>query len=113
MHELAVTQSMLDLVLSEAKRAGAAKVERINLVIGQMSGVVGESVEFYFRLLSEGTIADGAALCFTNTQTQARCRDCGTIFAVEESQWLCPGCRSVSLEITGGNELAVESIEVE
>ena len=113
MHELAITQNMLDLVLEEAKKAGAQRVERINLVVGEMSGIAGESVEFYFEFLSKDTIAHGATLSFKSTETQARCRNCGELFTIEEISQSCPSCQHSNIEIVAGNELYVESIEVE
>lgn len=113
MHELAITQSMIDLVLEEAKKLGAKKVGKIDLVLGEMSGVVGESVEFYFGFLAKDTIAEGAALSFKHVQTQARCHKCGEVFALTDSNWVCPSCRDINMEIVTGNELYVESIEVE
>ena len=74
MHELTITQSMLDLVLEEVKRADAKKVKKVNLVIVKMSGIVGESVEFYFGFLAKDTVAKSATLCFEIVPTQARCR---------------------------------------
>ena len=59
MHELAITQSMLDLVLKEAEKAGAKEVRKINLVIGEMCGFVEECVQFYFDFLNKGTLAEG------------------------------------------------------
>ncbi len=64
MHELTITQSMFDLVLEQAKKAEAKKVGKINLVIGEMTGVVGDCVQFYFDFISKGTLAEGAALSF-------------------------------------------------
>jgi len=113
MHELAITQSMLDLVLEEAKKVGAERVGKVNLVIGEMSGIVGECVEFYFEFLNQDTIAHGASLSFKKTPTQARCRRCGELFTPKEFDWSCPNCRDSQVEIVAGNELYVESIEVE
>lgn len=113
MHELAITQSMLNLVLEEVEKAEAGKVGKINLVIGEMTGVVSECVRFYFDFLSKGTPADGAALAFSLVPTRARCRDCGKLFEVEEFDWTCPRCHSNNMEIVAGKELFVESIEVE
>ena len=113
MHELAITQSMLDLVLEEAKKAGATRVDRVNLVVGDMSGVVGESVEFYFGFLAKETIAREAVLSFRNVPTQARCHTCGEVSALGVQDWSCPACGNGSMEIVTGNELYVESIEVE
>ena len=113
MHELAITQSMFELVLEQAKKAGAKKVGKINLVIGEMTGVVGDSVKFYFDLLSQGSPAEGAALSFTMTPPKAQCQDCGKTFELKEFEWTCPHCHGNSMELTGGKELFVESIEVE
>ena len=113
MHELAITQSMLDLVLEQAGKAGASEVGKINLVVGKMCGFVEECVQFYFNFLSQGTLAEGATLSFTVVPVTARCRDCGETFELKEFEWTCTHCQGNSLEITGGKELSVESIEVE
>jgi hydrogenase nickel incorporation protein HypA/HybF len=113
MHELAITQSMLDLVLEQARKVEAKEVKRINLVIGKMSGFVEECVQFYFDFISKGTIAERAALSFKTVPTTARCRSCGKLFELREFDWACPYCQSNSMEIVAGKELYVESIEVE
>ncbi len=113
MHELSITQSMFDLVLKHAEEAEAKKVKKINLVIGEMTGVVGECVEFYLGFLSKGTIAEGAVLAVKTVPVKATCRDCGETFELKELDWTCPGCGGSSLQISSGRELFVESIEVE
>lgn len=113
MHELAITQNMFDLVLEQAAKVGAKKVGKINLVIGEMTGVVGESVQFYLDFLSKGTVAEGAALSVKAIPMTTRCRDCGRQFELGELDWACPHCGSNSLDIIAGKELFVESIEVE
>ena len=112
MHELAITQSMLDIVLEQAEKAEAKKVERINLVIGEMTGVVKECVQFYVDFLSKGTIAEGADLSFTMIPSTARCQSCGKQFELKEFDWTCPYCQGQGVEIIAGKELFVESIEV-
>ena len=113
MHELAITQSMLDLVLEQAEKAGAKEVGRINLVVGKMCGFVEECVQFYFDFLSKGTLAEGATLSFTMVPTMAQCRGCNKPFELKEFDWTCPYCHGSSIEIIAGKELFVESIEVE
>ena len=113
MHELAITQSMFDLVLEQAERAGAKKVRKINLVIGEMTGVVEDCVRFYFDFLSKGTLAEKAALSFVMVPPKARCRGCGKAFELKEFNWTCPYCQGNGMEIIAGKELFVESIEVE
>lgn len=113
MHEMAITTSMLDLVLAEATKAGASKVVAVNVVIGEMSGVVDRFIQTNFDLMSRGTPAEGAALSFRNVPKQARCRKCAHVFHPANICWACPECQSAEFEIITGNELYVESIEVE
>jgi len=113
MHELAITQAMLDIVLEQAKKANAKKVGAINLVIGELSGFVEESVRFYFDFLAKGTIAEEAVLNFKPVSPRARCRGCGNLFELKEFDWACPRCGGGDVEITAGKELSIESIDVE
>ena len=113
MHEMSVTMSLLDLVLDEVAKAGAKKIVGINIVIGQMTGIIDHYVQANFEVLSENTPAEGASLSFRNIPRQARCRHCSHLFQPTDFEWNCPRCQSPEIEITGGSELYVESIEVE
>ena len=113
MHEFAITQSMLELVQEHAQQAGASRIGRINLVIGELSGFVAECMQFYFDDLSKGTMAESAELTFKSVPTTGRCRDCGREFQMEELDWMCPFCQGGNIQLIGGNELFVESIEVD
>jgi len=113
MHEMSVTMSLMDLVLKEAAKAGAKKIIGVNIVIGQMTGIVDHYVQANFELLSRNTPAEGAALSFRNVPWQARCRHCAHTFQPSDLDWKCPKCQSAEIEITSGSELYVESIEVE
>lgn len=103
---------MLDIVLEQAQKTGARKVETIKLVIGELSGFVEEAVRFYFDFLAKDTIAEGATLTFTTVSPQARCRRCNKIFKLKEFDWTCPDCGISDIEITSGREIFVESINV-
>jgi len=113
MHEMAVTMSLLDLVLKEAAKAGARRVVAINVVLGEMTGIVERCLETNFELMSRDTPAEGAVLSFRNVPKQVRCRKCEHLFQPTGICWTCPKCQSGELEIVAGNELYVESIEVE
>ncbi len=113
MHELSITQSILAIVLEQAKVAEASKVTKVNLTIGELAGVVDECVQFYFELLSKETIADNASLSFQHLPTRLRCRNCDTVFLPDNLSWACPNCREQKGEIISGRELYIESIEVE
>lgn len=112
-HELAITQNILDIVLNEAKSAQANKVTRINLVIGDLSGVVSDCVQFYFDFLRKGNAAEEATLDFKLVLAELRCRDCLTAFNPKDSAWVCPSCKGTNLDVISGRECYVASIEVE
>ncbi len=113
MHELSITQTLLDIVLEQAAANDAQRVGQVRLVIGEMSGIADESVRFYFELLSKGTIAEGACLAVRRVPATARCRECGERFAFDRLSWVCPTCGAVQIEIVEGKEMHLESLEVE
>ncbi len=113
MHELSITQEIINIAVEKAKIASAEKITQINLVIGEMSGVVDDCVQFYFDFLSKDSIASGAALSFQRIPMQVRCRRCGSSFSPDKSVWSCPRCREWDVEITAGREFYLDSIEVE
>ncbi len=113
MHEISITQGILDIALQQARTANATRITRINLTIGALAGIVDDCVQFYFEILSKDTIAAGAALTFDRPATLARCGGCGTSFEPNNITWNCPACGSQQSEITRGRECRVDSIEVE
>lgn len=113
MHELAITQSVLDIALEHAQDHEAKRITRINLVIGDMSGIVDDCVQFYFDFLSKDTIASDATLSFERVPTKARCRNCNTTFPIGGFDTSCPNCHGDGFEIVAGHEFYVESIEIE
>jgi hydrogenase nickel incorporation protein HypA/HybF len=112
MHELAITQNILDIALEHAQKAGATQIATINLVIGEMTGVAEECVRFYIGVLSRGTAAEAAELAVRRVPITARCRNCAQNFEVRDFRWVCPRCQSTGSDVVGGKELFVESIEV-
>jgi len=113
MHELGVTENIVNISLTKAGEAQAKKVIRINLVVGELSGFVPDCIQFYFDFLSKDTIAQGAVLHFESVPAQLRCRNCSMIFQPQDTLWSCPECGGQSVEIFTGRELYIESMEVE
>jgi hydrogenase nickel incorporation protein HypA/HybF len=113
MHEQSIVESILALALENAEKEKASKILRIYLVVGELSGVVEDSVEFYFSFLSKGTIAAEASLFFMHVPAQLRCRNCDTVFLPEKMNFNCPKCKEQQVEIVSGRELYIDSLEVE
>ena len=114
MHELSITQSILDIVLRHAKQANARRILGINLVIGELTGFVDDSIQFYFDFMSKDTLAQGARLNFERIPARVRCHVCGAEYAPPDSRlWTCPECEALGGEIVSGREFSVASIEIE
>jgi hydrogenase nickel incorporation protein HypA/HybF len=114
MHELPVTRGILSVALEASENAGGHPIQAIDLVIGALSSIVDDSVQFYFDILSQGTLAEHATLRFRREPAQMTCFVCGAVLAVEPPlPDVCPACeRSSSLLVSEGREFYVEAIEI-
>ena len=113
MHEYAVTEGLLKLVLEEAQKAGASKITEIRLVIGDLSTIIDESVQIYFDLMSEETLAYGAKLVFRRVTARFMCKDCGCDYEKPVKGYDCPKCSGMGMPTGVGREFYVESMDVE
>lgn len=113
MHELSVTQSILEIAVRHAEAAGAARITRLSLVIGDLSSIVDDSVQFYWDLIAAGTLAEGAELSFKRVPATLRCAACGCEFPLDHKRFECPQCGSDRVEVSGGQEFFLESIDVD
>lgn len=113
MHELPITESILKIALKHAENAGATRITDIYLVLGKLSSIVGESVQFYWDIVSEGTIAEGAELHFRFIPAEMICLDCDLRYHPAEGELRCPDCGGSHVRVIAGEEFNVEAIEVE
>ncbi len=113
MHELAVTQNILEISLRYAQEAGAKRIVNINLRIGSLSSIVDDSVQFYWPVIARGTIAEEALLHFNRLAAEMVCLECGHTFEPSSETFSCPQCKSGKVKITKGEEFLVESIDID
>lgn len=113
MHELPITQSLLEISLRHAERVQARRIVRLNLKIGQLSTVMDDSVQFYWDIIAEGTPAEGAQLSFQRVPAQLQCQQCRFIFSPGDEDFSCPQCQSWEVQVIAGTEFELESIDVE
>jgi len=112
MHELSITQSILDIALRHAEQAGASQIAAVNITIGQLSSIVDDSVQFYWDIISDETIAKGAKLNFKRIPTELLCLDCNQNYNPGIDELICPNCGSVKIKVVAGLEFFLESIDV-
>lgn len=108
MHELSITQSLIDAVLD---RTGERTVTAVNLRIGPLSGVLPDAMRFCFDVASAGTPLEGATLMIDEPQGVGRCRSCQQEFELSDLILLCL-CGSADVEVLRGRELMLMSVEV-
>ncbi len=113
MHELSVTESILEICKTHAALQDAVLVTDVYLVIGQLSSIVDDSVQFYWEFVTEDTICQNSKLHFKRIPASFECLDCHTIFSLTERLEPCPKCGSLMTRIEKGEEFYVESILIE
>ncbi|MCO6511050.1 MAG: hydrogenase maturation nickel metallochaperone HypA [Aridibacter famidurans] len=110
---MAIVQSVLDIAFSEAEKHSSRKVSKIKLRIGELSGVVSDSIEFAFEVLRQGTLAEEAALEIEPVPLRVVCRTCGPAETLAgDLALICKNCGS-GLEIVSGREMKVEYIDLD
>ena len=112
MHELGITQNLLKLALDHAEPAGVSQITALHLVIGELSSVVDDSIQFYWDFVTKGTLADGAQLHFERIPAAFQCEECGVEFP-RNNDYACPACGSGLVHVCRGEEFYLKSIEVE
>lgn len=112
MHELPVTQSLLEIALRHAQESGAQRIVSLDLVIGQYASLVDDSIQFYWDMIAEGTLAEGARLVFHRLPARFECQSCQTQYSPVEDDFACPACGGEQVALISGREFYLESIDV-
>jgi hydrogenase nickel incorporation protein HypA/HybF len=114
MHEMSITESILHITLDHAQKAHARSVSAIHIRTGELSTMVDDSVRFYWEIIAKDTAAEKAKLFFTRIPARVSCLDCAREFDWRQKEpFACPQCGGQHLRIQDGEEMQVESIEVE
>jgi hydrogenase nickel incorporation protein HypA/HybF len=101
-----------DLLATVERRAAGRRVTGVKVRVGALHAVAPPAFSSAFELVAAGTVAADAALDLVVLPVRMRCRGCGEQTAGDELVGLCPRCGAGDLELTGGDELMLESITV-
>jgi hydrogenase nickel incorporation protein HypA/HybF len=110
MHELSIASAIVDTAIAHA---GGRRVSVVTVRAGRLRQVVPRSLVFSFALVSRETLVEGARLELEVVPARLRCRACAREWDVEVPAFRCPGCGGGDVAVLSGDELEVESIEVE
>lgn len=115
MHELSITQDVVNIVLKHAETHGVNKVVSVNLRVGELRDVVEEWLQRFFDYLSKGTIAERAELKIERVPVVFRCA-CEETFSAnirKKREITCPGCGGKKFVLISGREFEIQGIEVQ
>jgi hydrogenase nickel incorporation protein HypA/HybF len=110
MHELSIAQSIVALA---SRHAAGRTVTAVEVKIGHLRQVVPGALEFAFELSTNDTCLEGAVLRIEDVPAAGRCRACRTESVFEHFPLACSACGGLDVEITAGEELLVDSLELE
>lgn len=111
MHEAALSQGLVNILLAEARRHRVRSISRVWLKVGRLKAVEPQALAFCFELFTEGTLAEGAELIIDHVAARARCQACGNEFEVIKFHFQCTCCQSRDVGLLAGEELYIESFD--
>jgi hydrogenase nickel incorporation protein HypA/HybF len=109
MHELSIAASIVDIAVRHAR---GRPVSRVEVRVGHLRQVVPSALDFAFGLVAQGTPVEGAELVLEEVAATVRCGTCGAESRLDGFPLICR-CGSADVEIVAGQELTVESLDVE
>ena len=112
MHEMALAQSIVDIIETEATRQNFDRVSHITLEIGALSCVDARALEFGLDAVTKGTRAEGAKLEIITPPGTAYCFGCQANTTIARKGDACPECGSYQVMVTGGEDMKIVSLEV-
>jgi hydrogenase nickel incorporation protein HypA/HybF len=110
MHELAIAEGIVSIA---ERHAAGRRVTCVELKVGHLRQVVPSALIFAFDLLTEQTLLEGAELRIEEVPAAGVCRDCGADTMLPDFPLQCVGCGGLNVEVTAGEELLVDSLELE
>ena len=113
MHEVSLVNALLRQVEDLMREHSAAAAKRVNVIVGEFSGVEPDLLQLAFDRQVPHTLAAGARLCITRAQLEGVCGQCSCEFPIKQFQFQCPHCNSTHTDILGGEELTLESVTME
>ena len=113
MHELSLTQNLVEIAAEHARRAGATAIRSITLEIGDLCGALPEALEFAFDVCRSGTLAAEATLIIRRVAGRGRCAACAADAEVTQLTAVCPACGALAFELVAGRELRLLELEID
>lgn len=113
MHELSLSNGMLDIIRQQALEQRFARVRVVRMEIGALSCVEPDALKFCFESVTLGSVAEGAALHIVTVPGEAWCWDCQTSVSLLRRGEACARCGGYRLQVRDGEQIRLKELEVE
>lgn len=113
MHELSITQNILEDSIREAQKQNAVRIRTIRLLMGPFCGIAPDCIQMYMDVIAQDTIAQGVKIEAHVLPLKVHCNDCGLESEITRKSIACPGCGSLKLKVLSGREFLIDSLEVD
>jgi hydrogenase nickel incorporation protein HypA/HybF len=111
MHELSIMENTMKIILEKANENKLKTITKVTLKIGELCGVMDDSLNFAFEICRKDTLAFGSELCINKIKAIAFCESCMIKYKIDHYHKLCPNCLKPSFKIINGYEMYIDSIE--
>ena len=113
MHEFSIVNALLDMCEQNAKDHNMAKITKVEIKIGKLSGVEPHLLETAFETFKEGTMCDGAKFTMHLQDVILHCQSCDKQSSIQNNAFECPICKSTDCKVIDGEEMYLMRLEME
>jgi len=112
MHEMSLVLRIIDIATEKALLQGAQKISKIELLLGDLSGVMYESLMFSFEIAVKHTLLEDAEVIVKKVPGRGLCTHCNHAYLMNSLHDACPKCSALNPTVIQGREFQVVSIDV-
>lgn len=113
MHEMSLMGGVFEVIEQTISQHKVKRVLQVKLKVGELTNAEPDALQMAFEAYCKDTICEGADLLVERVSVHGRCRSCHHEFSVKSMFFLCPNCQDINIEVIQGEELLLESLEVE
>ena len=112
MHELSLSNGMLEIIEKRAVEDGFDRVLVVRLEVGALSCVERAALSFCFESVTRGSVAEGAHLDILDVAGKAWCWDCEAVVPLARRGEACGRCGGYQLKVRDGEQVRIKELEV-
>lgn len=113
MHEMSLMGGVFEVIERTLTQHEVTRVTQVKLKVGALTNAEPEALAFAFEAYAQGTSCEGAELLIERVPVVGRCSHCRAEFPISNLFFICPHCQARKVEVIQGEELLLESLEVE